>query len=856
MSFFTQKAFWAFCILLIVSTNAWGNLIVTHPQSQVVCKSDLSATFEVVVTTGIQVNYQWYKNGSAIPGARYDRYTATTEGMYHCVVTKRDGSETETSSIAVLTFIDVPSIADISLPVICNKSPLQAEGLGIQSNGSNITGYTWKIIDTGTGTETIVGGNSPILNLSLVDSTYNNKTLQLTITNGCPGQTSMSKQIEVRKTPDPPTVIATNYCYGVDAVPLSIVESNKANWYTTGGTLLPGPPTPNTAVLGTQSWKVSQTIEAGGLACEGYKTTVDVEVLPVSALPVTTPNIDLCHNDPVITLSATGDNIQWYDSKMAVLSRAPQIRTSDPGIQEYYVTQTEAGKCESQKQKVVVNVKASAAQSLIIKPDIPVLCPNQKMNISLSVPGDVTNPIYRWYDNSTKSGPPIHTGSSYETPLLTTSVAYYVTLEYDGHCESNYPETVIVYVRDNDRPNITAPPNIVVSTNDGVCYATNVTTGLPDVGDNCTSLGDLRVYNDPPAPSQYELGSTSIVWWVEDESSNKEKAQQTITVVDREYPKGTCPDDIDITINPEVTSAVVDYDIYNYTDNCSGLKITLIDGLPSGSVFPLGETIVRHEIVDTAMNTVICEFKVNVHHPYRELEVALRVSAYEICSGQSVTITPVVSGGTGKYTYSWKPRVWTSSVMLDFPLTTTQYEVEVSDGVVSKSKSVDISVLETPGVSLTFDKKMDEILEGDEVTVKATSGFASYQFLLNNKVMQEVGMNDQIAFQAELGTYIVRVFATDENYCVAQDQIEIAVESRKLPNVFTPNRDGKNELFLEGYDLTVFSRSGEQIYKGTSGWDGTYRGKLLPQGTFLYVVRRTMNNGEFRIYKGTVTLKL
>jgi gliding motility-associated-like protein len=259
-----------------------------------------------------------------------------------------------------------------------------------------------------------------------------------------------------------------------------------------------------------------------------------------------------------------------------------------------------------------------------------------------------------------------------------------------------------------------------------------------------------------------------------------------------------------------------------------------------------------------AGNVDTCEFKVTISHPRRDLELSLRVlPALEICQGQEVVITPVVSGGSGRYSYEWKPRVWSTAVLKDYPMVNTTYELTVNDGVSPpQTETVYVRVLEPQQVQLVINRNADEIFEGEEVLVTATSGFISYKLLLNNQEMQLAGANNHVSFQAELGTYFVRVFATDFNGCVTQDQMEIEIESKKLPNVFTPNFDGKNDIFLEGFDLKVFNLAGVLLYKGTNGWDGTYRGKMMPQGTYLYVVTRTMNNGEHRIFKGHVTLKL
>jgi gliding motility-associated-like protein len=363
------------------------------------------------------------------------------------------------------------------------------------------------------------------------------------------------------------------------------------------------------------------------------------------------------------------------------------------------------------------------------------------------------------------------------------------------------------------------------------------------------------------------LGDTTLEWWAIDEAGNRDYALQAISVRDREKPQGTCPTDIVIDINENEYSAIVNYTI-EYTDNCGVVTDSLNTGLRSGEKFPLGETKVRYFLSDKAGNTETCEFNVVVRHPPRQMEVSLRPSAYQICPGQEVILTSAVSGGSGKYDYSWRPRPWAEAVMKDYPLTNTVYEVTVNDGITSETKSVTVTVLETQPVTLALEgRRMDEIFEGDEVLVTATPGFSSYKLLLNHEVVQETGLNYSVSFEAELGAYFIGVFATDANYCVSQDQLQIDIESRKLPNVFTPNNDGKNDIFLEEmaekskelnkyFELQVFSRTGELLYKGFDGWDGKYKGKVMPQGTYLWVVKRIMNNGELRTLKGNVTLKL
>jgi gliding motility-associated-like protein len=82
-----------------------------------------------------------------------------------------------------------------------------------------------------------------------------------------------------------------------------------------------------------------------------------------------------------------------------------------------------------------------------------------------------------------------------------------------------------------------------------------------------------------------------------------------------------------------------------------------------------------------------------------------------------------------------------------------------------------------------------------------------------------------------------------------------------IPNAFTPNGDGINDLWnisaLQGYpncSLTIFTRYGSLIFKSTGyvkAWDGTYNGSALPVGTYYYIL--DIKNGK-KTMSGAVTI--
>lgn len=85
-----------------------------------------------------------------------------------------------------------------------------------------------------------------------------------------------------------------------------------------------------------------------------------------------------------------------------------------------------------------------------------------------------------------------------------------------------------------------------------------------------------------------------------------------------------------------------------------------------------------------------------------------------------------------------------------------------------------------------------------------------------------------------------------------------------IPNSFTPNRDGLNDLFkptinlaFQKFSFIIFSRYGEKIFETHEygkGWDGTYKGKEQVSGTYVYRITFTNNFGYESEYNGTVLL--
>lgn len=84
-----------------------------------------------------------------------------------------------------------------------------------------------------------------------------------------------------------------------------------------------------------------------------------------------------------------------------------------------------------------------------------------------------------------------------------------------------------------------------------------------------------------------------------------------------------------------------------------------------------------------------------------------------------------------------------------------------------------------------------------------------------------------------------------------------------VPNVFTPNGDGKNDLllvygnYITKLEMRIFNQWGQQIELITDknkGWDGRYKGKAQPVGVYVYTLQAELSTGKTVKLKGYINL--
>jgi gliding motility-associated-like protein len=140
-------------------------------------------------------------------------------------------------------------------------------------------------------------------------------------------------------------------------------------------------------------------------------------------------------------------------------------------------------------------------------------------------------------------------------------------------------------------------------------------------------------------------------------------------------------------------------------------------------------------------------------------------------------------------------------------------------------------------------------------------------------------INDQINIEGNLNSDIIYIkWETPGNYsiiaqysngeCISQNELNVVVKgcpdvTLYIPNSFTPNGDGNNEVFgaygvgVKKFNMVIFNRWGEKIFESFSienRWNGFYQNSLCQEGVYVYQIYYQGEDLKTKIIYGKISL--
>lgn len=330
------------------------------------------------------------------------------------------------------------------------------------------------------------------------------------------------------------------------------------------------------------------------------------------------------------------------------------------------------------------------------------------------------------------------------------------------------------------------------------------------------------------------------------------------------YPTAMAGDDLLVCPGKPVSIGADPFPDYSYLwSPAAGLSSAAV-ALPTATITtPVVYTLtVTDTLGCVARDTVV----LTVYEP-----VTVKANSAAICTYDSASLQ-----ASGAASYLWSPGAGLSSTTIANPVAhpsaTTQYTVIGTDSVkcFSDTALVTVTVKPTPTVSLGPDQTLS-IGELYPLKTTVTNGPISTWLWAPANSLSCTTCPEPVAEIKWNSQYTVEVKNTYG--CVARDTLLVRTicenSSIFIPNAFTPDGDGVNDVFMvQGKNiyvvksLRIFNRWGELVFEKLNippnnpayGWDGKIRGVVGPPDVFVYTAEVLCGGEKATFLKGNVSL--
>ena len=745
-------------------------------------------------------SYTW-SPATGLNNANAASVTASPATTTIYTVTGANGVCTKTA-VATVSIAPVPSLT--LSPASVNICP----GTSTTLTATGATNYTWTPLS---GLSTSSG--SMVVASPAASTTYTITGLTGICSNTALATVNVQPSASVTLSPQASTICAGS------SVTLTATGSTSYTWApATGLSASNGSVVVSSPSVGTTVYTVT-----GGVGTCTAVSQVSVTVNALPSLTLTPATSSICAGFSA-TLSAAGaSSYTWSPS--ASVTTGSLVTLAPLASTVYTVTGT------------INSCTASATTTLNVMPNPTLsIVPNTTVcagtGTTLTVSGALT---YSW---NPSTGLSASTGS-----IVTSTPAATQTYTITG-AQNTCTATAVTTV------SVIPLPVIVMSPDPSICSGTAATLSAsgastyswtPSTGLSSTSGGTVSA--SPGSSTGYTVTGTTA--GCSSTGSVNVAVTPTPTLVTGAVPNSMC---VGLSSSLSVSGAG------SYTWS------------PSGSLSNVNLSNPTAKPVQTTTYTVIganglCTASATVEVIVIQTATVQASKFGDVCFGEYTTIEAI--GGT---TYNWLPVSGLSNAngasTRAAPLVTTVYTVTASaPGLCSSTSTVEVKVNPLPHVYAG----RDTTINIDETITLTGTGDVEVGFLAPTATPLACNYCNQITVNPQEPTcYVLK---GENGYgCVDFDTVCVYVTKDFdvfIPNAFTPNEDGYNDIFIpvgygiEAIRLTVFDRWGVQIftsYENNIGWDGSYKGKQCEQGVYTYKAEIKTMAGHTVQRVGHVTL--
>lgn len=589
-----------------------------------------------------------------------------------------------------------------------------------------------------------------------------------------------------------------------------------------------------------------------------------------------------------VTNPGTAPSYQWLVNGVPAGSDNVQFGPVTPGPNDWVKCVVNTALTCSGSTQVADSIQVKIAP--VFQPQVTIstpatqVCPGTPVTFTAQTPIPYLNAGFRWLINGIVSGNNSPTFTY--TPAHNDRIFCIITLSDEcAKPPADTSETIVMTTISAPTPNI-----IIQAIQNDLCagsiftFTANTAFGGPNPGFNwlvnglssgVTTPGFSSVLNNGDTVTCLLTSSLSCITVQTVPSSPvvAQVRQPSAPVITIGTPGTDVCENDTVFVNTSVAGSSVVPTLEWYinsslfaTNNSGAVRLTNLQNNDTVSARSIGG-------VDCLLPSQTNRLVFRVASP-TQATVSIQSTVNGVCLGEDIGFTAVQTNGGANPMYNWRvnglPVVSNGSTLnLSRPTQDVRVQLELisSNTCVAPvlSNLVEVPVFPLPVIQ--FNQPDTVIRAGTSVTlrpiIQSSAPVAEYAWLPAASLNNSTVLNPEASPAA---TTLFNLKVTDQNSCSSEGEFEVIVSGKLLmPNAFTPNGDGLNDLFsipstifIDLGKFTVYNRWGQVVFEtqnARQGWDGSVKGSPLPSGTYAWFVQyRDAFTGAVESLKGTVML--
>jgi|GEM_PF-1740793 gliding motility-associated-like protein len=411
--------------------------------------------------------------------------------------------------------------------------------------------------------------------------------------------------------------------------------------------------------------------------------------------------------------------------------------------------------------------------------------------------------------------------------------------------------------------NVTVTGNTVQPTATFTVSCNTTTITLNAASQPGVALGWLAPTLPNPSPVPNPGTSTAIGVFTLTATNLSTGCKQTYTV-------STDIPEITVVTNPTTNSITCNTPtvLATTTSTNGGVSITWLDGVGTSTVNPYGITAPGTYTTIVASPGGCTSQSVITVTENKAVDVNVSSLTTTISCATGTLDLMANSSSAGSYTYSWTPATPAPFVGNVYNVSDAGSYTVMATNAVNGCTAQAVYAVTHESITAAFVPSPSTGLMPLPVTFSNTSSPNSVDYLwtLGNSSTTYTTVNAATVYQMQ-GTYTVTLIARN-GVCYDTATTTIVVDMVSfitIPNVFTPNGDGINDIFslnpinIGDISMTIYDRWGLKMYDttttGSLTWDGkTKGGTPVADGTYFYIINAKGLDGKDFNFQGSVNV--